>query len=741
MGLDPCVRLALAREAARSLVRLGQVRGTSVKTERRVARAAAVLVGAVGLVGSVPLVEVAHAATPRFRQFPFNLTNVGRDAKPTFVDIDGDGDLDAFVGEFYGNTIFFRNTGSSSAAAFAAASRHPFGLADVGIWSSPTFADIDGDGDLDAFIGNGSGNTIFFRNTGSSSAPAFAAASANPFGLASVGFLSSPAFADIDGDGDLDAFIGNGLGYTISFFENTGSSSAPAFAAASANPFGLLLWGFGSSPTFADIDGDGDLDAFIGNGFGYTISFFENTGSSSAPAFAFASANPFGLLLWGFGSSPTFADIDGDGDLDAFIGNSRGNTIFFENTGSSSAPAFAAASANPFGLYDVGWSSSPAFADIDGDGDLDAFIGNGYGDTIFFENTGSSNAPAFATPSTNPYGLTDVGFASSPTFADIDGDGDLDAFIGERNGNTFFFQNKGSSSAPAFAAASANPFGLADVGIWSSPAFADIDGDGDLDALIGNSDGDTMFFENISENIGCGNGGLDAGEECDDGNLDDSDGCNTLCQTPTGDMDNDGVMNAVENAGPNVGDGNSDGTPDSQQPHVASLPGARGGGAYQTMVTDPACPIRNLAAVALSPPGFNLPFGALAFELPGCESTRVTIYYHGVDSLSAPPMEYVKQGPNPPGASNNVVYTLSSGAPHTLTFGSANLEFDTAVGFASFTLSDNVVGDDTGDDGVIVDQGGPGFSTAAPVPVASGWGVLGSLLMLLGVGWRRLWRR
>ena len=516
MGLDPCVRLALAREAARSLVRLGQVRGTSVKTERRVARAAAVLVGAVGLVGSVPLVEVAHAATPQFRQFPFNLTNVGKNAKPTFADIDGDGDLDAFVGERYGNTFFFRNTGSSSAPAFASPLTNPFGLVDVGDNAKPTFVDIDGDGDLDAFIGNEDGNTIFFRNTGSSSAPAFASPSTNPFGLADVGDTASP----------------------------------------------------------------------------------------------------------------TFVDIDGDGDLDAFIGNSDGNTIFFRNTGSSGAPTFAASSANPFGLADVGRGRS------------------------------------------------------SPAFADIDGDGDLDAFIGEHFGVTFFF-----------------------------------------------------------ENIGCGNGGLDAGEECDDGNLDDSDGCNTLCQTPTGDNDNDGVPDAVEDAGPNGGDGNGDGTPDSQQPHVASLPGARGGGAYQTMVTDPACPIRNLAAVALSPPGFNLPFGALAFELPGCESTRVTIYYHGVDSLSAPPMEYVKQGPNPPGASNNVVYTLSSGAPHTRVFGSANLGFDTAVGFASFTLSDNVVGDDTGDDDVIVDQGGPGFSTAAPVPVASGWGVLGSLLMLLGVGWRRLWRR
>ena len=106
---------------------------------------------------------------------------------------------------------------------------------------------------------------------------------------------------------------------------------------------------------------------------------------------------------------------------------------------------------SPFGLTNVGNYSSPSFADVDGDGDLDAFIGRQNGDTEFFANTGSSSAPAFSTPVTNPFGLTDVGAFSSPSLADIDGDGDLDAFIGRRDGTTRFFENTGtSSSAPAF---------------------------------------------------------------------------------------------------------------------------------------------------------------------------------------------------------------------------------------------------------------------------------------------------
>src|SRR5262249_30084900 len=152
-------------------------------------------------------------------------------------------------------------------------------------------------------------------------------------------------------------------------------------------------------------------------------------------------------------ASPELADIDGDGDFDAFVGDRYGNTIFFENTGTAAAPAFAAPQTSPVGRADVGFRASPALADIDGQGDLDAFVGEFYGNTIFCENTGTAAAPAFAAPLTSPFGLADVGFRASPALADIDGDGDLDAFVGEVYGNTIFFENTGTAAAPAFAAA------------------------------------------------------------------------------------------------------------------------------------------------------------------------------------------------------------------------------------------------------------------------------------------------
>ena len=310
-----------------------------------------------------------------------------------------------------------------------------------------------------------------------------------------MGNLASPAFADLDGDGDLDAVHRRSTAATTRVLREQRARQRPAFAAAGTNP---LAWRCGvhfASPAFADLDGDGDLDAFVGEYDGDML-YFQNSGRSARPAFAAASSNPYGLSDVGQFASPAFADLDGDGDLDAFIGEYNGDTLYFANSGAASAPAFAAASSNPYGLVEVGQFASPAFADLDGDGDLDMFIGEYFGNTLYFENSGTASAPAFAAAGSNPFDLADVGYVASPAFADLDMDGDLDAFIGEEDGNTVYLENSGTADAPAFAAASSNPFGLTEVGRHANPTFADVDGDGDQDAFIGEAHASTVYFEN-----------------------------------------------------------------------------------------------------------------------------------------------------------------------------------------------------------------------------------------------------
>jgi hypothetical protein len=320
---------------------------------------------------------------------------------------------------------------------------------------------------------------------------------------------SAPSFGDLDGDGDLDAVAGS-INGRLAYFENTGSATAPVFYPvsefSSTNPFVEIDVGSASTPSLADLDGDGDVDAIVGVNNG-NLNYIRSTRPHQpAPGFVeqTGAADPLDGVDVGSLSKPSFADLDGDGDLDAVVGTGDGILRYFENTGSATAPAFTERTgvANPFdgAGFDVGLNSAPSFADLDGDGDLDAVVGTGDGILRYFENTGSALAPAFTeqTGTDNPFNGLDVGINSTPSFADLDRDGDLDAVVGESNGILHYFENTGSAIAPAFTerTGAANPLNGIDAGLFSAPTFADLDGDGDLDPVIGENGGSLKYFEN-----------------------------------------------------------------------------------------------------------------------------------------------------------------------------------------------------------------------------------------------------
>ena len=268
---------------------------------------------------------------------------------------------------------------------FGAVQTNPFGLSDVGYNSNPVFVDLDNDGDLDMLAGANDGNFFYFQNTGTTTAPVFAPVQINPFGLVDIGYLSDPTIADLDNDGDLDMLTGDTFG-NFSYFENTGTPSAPVFAPFTVNPFGLTNNASRSTPTFVDLDNDGDLDILSGTLSGGNFNYFENTGTPTTPVFAPFTTNPFGLVNVTNRSTPTFADLDGDGDLDMSTGDNNLNIKYFENIGTLTAPSFAPFTTNPFGLGGTNFYFTPTFTDLDNDGDLDLMAGENAGNFIYFEN-------------------------------------------------------------------------------------------------------------------------------------------------------------------------------------------------------------------------------------------------------------------------------------------------------------------------------------------------------------------
>jgi hypothetical protein len=447
---------------------------------------------------------------------PFNGIDVGALSTPALGDVDGDGDLDAVVGEQAGTLVYFKNLGSVTSPAYVQQNggTNPLNGIDIGSLPTPTLGDVDGDGDLDVLVGETSGTVLYFKNTGTATVPVFVqqTGAANPLNGVDVGNYSAPVLADVDGDGDLDGIVGADDG-AVRYFKNTGSVVSPIYSeqTGGANPLNGFVTD-DSTPTLGDVDGDGDLDALLGAADGALV-HLKNTGSATASAYVqqTGAANLMSGFDVGTYSAPAVADMDGDGDLDAIVGAADGTLRYYRGDtmtlpiGSTNQTG----AANPFNGIDVSDHSAPALGDLDGDGDLDAVVGTRDPSPLrYFRNTGTSTAPVYAeqtgpyvplTGAGNPFNGINCDINSRLALGDVDDDGDLDLVEGRFDGSSQrYFRNTGTATAPVYVeqTGAANPFSSVFVGFSSTPTLGDVDGDGDLDALAGNTDGLLIYFKN-----------------------------------------------------------------------------------------------------------------------------------------------------------------------------------------------------------------------------------------------------
>jgi hypothetical protein len=406
-------------------------------------------------------------------------------------------------------------------------------------------ADVDLDGDWDAGFANGgdSGaqqNSLWINLGGAQAGTLGHFEDQSVLRLPAVNDVSREIeFADIDGDGDPDAYIGNdsqiqiqtprwwiNLGglqeQTVGFFADEtpqrwvglgtpGSSIPPSFLYPGG---GFIDWG--GEGEFADLDNDGDLDLihasyggsmsgqlptrlFLNDGLGHFSEF--NPSGHQSPFSAFPDGDP---ALWAEGlhfddapdatgqaadiadavSDVEVLDYDGDFDLDFVWSGLNEGLQLFENRGLDGGALlpFRDVTAAVFGPqdFDFLWVYDVEAGDLDGDDDVDLYVINGmpFGGgfspvndlTLAGDGTGGFSVLQGPVPDT---GADD----NEADFFDFDNDGVMDVWIASFSGDDRLFRGVGGGLLEEV------PLELGYSAISWDADLADVDLDGDLDAL------------------------------------------------------------------------------------------------------------------------------------------------------------------------------------------------------------------------------------------------------------------
>ncbi len=377
------------------------------------------------------------------------------------ADIDADGDIDLYLvgGDGEANALF-RNDGGNRFTETSVTAN----LAAMHMGSGPAFADIDGDNDLDLFVGAVEGDSVYlFRNDGN----VFTDVTPNSGIVVTADNTISATFGDYDRDGDLDLFLahwGNApQPDTENLWQNNGdgtfvSASIPSrIAEQIIGPAGGLsgLFDYSFAGIFSDIDRDGDPDLLLASDF-RTSKVFRNRGDGT-----FEDISDRDVITDRNGMGNAVGDYDNDGDMDWFVTSiyedgggpdpNIGNRLY-RNLGDGT---FEDATGEA-GVANGGWGWGACMEDFDNDGDLDILHVNGWNqvdprdasgpndytaDQVrYFESQGDGTFVEAAESAR----LTDTGQGRGLVCFDADRDGDIDALItnNEDSRSVVFYRNE-----------------------------------------------------------------------------------------------------------------------------------------------------------------------------------------------------------------------------------------------------------------------------------------------------------
>lgn len=468
------------------------------------------------------------------------------------IDANYDGIKDLFIFDRSGNKPgVFLGEGISDSVNFKPSR---LGESFPGMREWALMADYNLDGKADIFTYS-VGAFRVFKNTGSaSSGISFTLETEKVFSHYNNDYLplyvtsvDIPSIIDVDNDGDLDVLTFSVNGIYLEYHQNRSMELYGVPDSLDAFYLETACWGnfkedfsncaltldvpcfqksvastnqpqhAGSAVTALDLDGDNDKDVLLGDISCNTLSAIYNGGTTqvaqgTSQDASFPSDNmPVNLSIF---PAAFHIDVNNDGKRDLLVSPNSQNTSqnytslwYYKNIGTDGHPNFKKQSERFLihDMIDVGTGAKPVFEDLDADGLTDLIVSNDFyynpnGSMIsslaFFKNTGAQGQPVFTMITRDLDSLSNIGIQSAyPAFADLNGDGKKDLLLGGEDGRLTLLTNQSNNGVIHFD----NPqlfYQSIDVGNLAAPEFADIDNDGLIDLIIGERNGNVNYYRN-----------------------------------------------------------------------------------------------------------------------------------------------------------------------------------------------------------------------------------------------------
>ena len=479
------------------------------------------------------------------------------------IDLNNDGKQDIFVFERVGDRVLcFLNNNDGTGNDFDFSQEYSENFPNLNKWA--LLVDFNNDGKEDIFTYNDSYVKVF-KNTSQNENLSFQIekqALISELGPIESAIIISevdiPSFVDVDGDQDVDILTFKQNGGYVEYHQN---QSQELFGNSDSLIFKLKTdcWGnfyeglntydlnscnedaifnltqlknssmhSGSSSLALDIDGDSDMDFILGDVSFNNLNLLINGGDSLNANMVFVNQEfPIGygsVINAEINSFPAafYVDVNNDEAKDLVVSpNTENNSENFEsimvflNTSENQSLLFEFSQNNFLqeNTLDFGSGAYPSTFDYNNDGLKDLIIGNyNYfnnneptSQLALLRNIGSKNEPNFEVIDRDFGGLSNIALDNIlntnvkglfPTFGDLDNDGDIDMILGDSNGKIHYFKNNASVNQNAvFELENINFFDI-DVGQHSAPFLFDMNGDELFDLVIGQLDGSITYFEN-----------------------------------------------------------------------------------------------------------------------------------------------------------------------------------------------------------------------------------------------------